>query len=1140
LSDRANRSRTSTGESGVSLLAARTLGVRGIGARPLWLAIVASMAMFSLFTATAQALETRPYTGVSFGPEGVSGGATFTDVGSITVDQSTGMVYVLDEGEHSTPTSRLYKFTAAGEPSDFASLGTNVIEGISLAEPGENQVAVAPPGAPGGTAGDIYIARYPNVQTYSPGGLILAGGSFGIPEACGVATDPAGNVYIGAYPSEIAKYEPSTNPPSETDLKGTSTAELPEICNVGVGGAGEVYAANYAGQSGIVKLEGLEAPAATQIDPTARTLAVDAETGDLFADFESGFRQYDSTGALTLTAGTNRLSGSRGIAVNDDADTVYVGNEADHLVDIFGAAEVKVPGPKFVSSEVISVNSSEATLGAVINPNGEATTFQVEYGPTTAYDSITPPRPVGDDEAPDRVTEILTGLTVGATYHWRIVATSSITVDGPDGTFTTLSPPSTGAVCPNELFRTGLSANLPDCRAYELVTPIDKGGLNIEPSDTLALNPNELYQAAADGGSMTFSSSQAIGESEGASYAPQYLSNRSETAGWETHPIAARQSFSFVDSPLRVILEYLDFTPDLCHGVLQNFAATPIAPGAAEGYGNLYGRELCAPGEQVTGLTPQRTELPESEQSQGLAPNLEGMSADGRCVVYSPPAPLERARLAAGAEREGLRENCAGVERQINFPPEGAGPTEFATAGSALDGLSGDDVNRFGSLTNALSEDGRVVYWTGAESSNTGAGHLWVRINAPEPQSALGPGGECTELSKACTLPVSELVGDGRQGVIFDGASTDGTRAYFSVDGSAGPGSGKLYEYNLIDHSARLVAEGITPIQGSLNGNPITPLVGLSQDGHRAYLVSSAALGSGAVAGDQNLYFYDADASPSTALRFVADLGPSGSLLEPARATPDGGTLIFQSSAQLTGYVNREAGSGEPVTEVYEYAALADGGTGRLTCLSCNPTGAAPRGVRPTIKRMPASYVVSGAIPFPQTAFHGAGVVTADASQVFFESYEALVPSDTNGKNDVYEWSAAGTHGCLAGSSTFSSAADGCLSLISSGEGGGNSYLLDNTSDGTNVFFSTGQSLLPQDPGLVDIYDARVNGGFAPAAGPPAACEGEACQGPLSPPADVTPASSAYVGPGNIRPKKKHHKKHHKKQHNANGGGKSK
>ena len=64
------------------------------------------------------------------------------------------------------------------------------------------------------------------------------------------------------------------------------------------------------------------------------------------------------------------------------------------------------------------------------------------------------------------------------------------------------------------------------------------------------------------------------------------------------------------------------------------------------------------------------------------------------------------------------------------------------------------------------------------------------------------------------------------------------------------------------------------------------------------------------------------------------------------------------------------------------------------------------------------------------------------------------------------------------------------------------------------MFFSTLASLLPQDPGLVDIYDARVNGGLPGPSTGAASCEGEACQTAPSPPNDSTPASTVFNGPG--------------------------
>ena len=65
--------------------------------------------------------------------------------------------------------------------------------------------------------------------------------------------------------------------------------------------------------------------------------------------------------------------------------------------------------------------------------------------------------------------------------------------------------------------------------------------------------------------------------------------------------------------------------------------------------------------------------------------------------------------------------------------------------------------------------------------------------------------------------------------------------------------------------------------------------------------------------------------------------------------------------------------------------------------------------------------------------------------------------------------------------------------------------MIDATPSGSDVFIKTASSLLPQDPGLVDIYDAREGGGLPLPPPPPPPCEGEACQGPLNPPNDADP-----------------------------------
>lgn len=103
------------------------------------------------------------------------------------------------------------------------------------------------------------------------------------------------------------------------------------------------------------------------------------------------------------------------------------------------------------------------------------------------------------------------------------------------------------------------------------------------------------------------------------------------------------------------------------------------------------------------------------------------------------------------------------------------------------------------------------------------------------------------------------------------------------------------------------------------------------------------------------------------------------------------------------------------------------------------------------------------------------------------------------------------------------------MDLISSGQSLKDSSFIDASPLGNDVFFTTLSSLLPQDPGLIDIYDARVEGGLPAPPQPAAACEGEACQSPPAPPNDPTPASSSFEGPGNVVEAAPHKKKKHKK-----------
>jgi hypothetical protein len=319
--------------------------------------------------------------------------------------------------------------------------------------------------------------------------------------------------------------------------------------------------------------------------------------------------------------------------------------------------------------------------------------------------------------------------------------------------------------------------------------------------------------------------------------------------------------------------------------------------------------------------------------------------------------------------------------------------------------------------------------------------------------------------------------------------------------------------------------------------------MGASEDASRISFASEEALSSGAnaqgkspVAGAPNLYLYDSGKSGLDRYQFIGTLsdmdaqpftsaGNEGTFTplnfvafkKSSRVSPDGRQIAFMSTATLTGYDNTDANNGEADAEIYAYDATANGGQGQLSCVSCNPSGQRPVGRNITLEGYETALWGAALLPPYYTDQYGSRVISDDGKRVYFNAYDALLPSDTNGKADVYQWEAPGSGTCTEASPAFSPLNEGCLSLISSGESPTDSEFIDASPDGRDVFFTTASSLLPQDPGLVDIYDARVGGGYPLPPARRAACEGEACQGPLAPPNRPTPASAVFNGPGNVR-----------------------
>jgi hypothetical protein len=248
----------------------------------------------------------------------------------------------------------------------------------------------------------------------------------------------------------------------------------------------------------------------------------------------------------------------------------------------------------------------------------------------------------------------------------------------------------------------------------------------------------------------------------------------------------------------------------------------------------------------------------------------------------------------------------------------------------------------------------------------------------------------------------------------------------------------------------------------------------------------------------RNLYVYR-----NGAPQYVTTLGNSvASAVKRINITPDDSRVAFVTSSQLTGYNNAAR------REMYTFDP-AEPGKG-LTCVSCIPTGAEP-----------TSDVAAAA----------SGLFMTDDGRTFYSTKDALVPFDTDGLFDTYEY------------------VDGRPQLISSGTAnqdtwGGALILFPESTiglegvsaDGVDVFFSTFQTLVPEDGNgeFIKFYDARTGGGFASTAGPPPCKAADECHGTgssVAPPPQV--GTSAPLGStGNVKAKKKKHKKkHHKKKH---------
>jgi hypothetical protein len=700
---------------------------------------------------------------------------------------------------------------------------------------------------------------------------------------------------------------------------------------------------------------------------------------------------------------------------------------------------------------------------------------------------------LGSGGVPEFVGVDVPGLAPGATYRYRLVASNNSpggsVVDGAVQALTVPAPAiEAQSVCGNERFRRGLSGHLPDCRAYEQISPINKEGaqeaLKYGVITTVGTIPGE------DGNHFMF---------------------MSESTRWGTGPGAGQSPYFFSRTP-------------------SGWLMTAGSPQPETGF-DKYEPQVFDPNVTQFGFSSQWTTGARHGEEGGVAsPNVELKAgpAGGPYVTISQPIPRKDlsnggglvaasedfSTMIVGAEDhnltghptgtvtgEDLYEYWDGVLRQTNVDSKGV---TIGSCGAKI--VKGYEASSDGTpeSAHAVSFDGSRVFFEAISNANCQEpSHLYMR-----------------EGHAARTLDIGQYR--------FAGANRQGSQVLLEKHGS------QAREFSLYDAETASLKQIFTIVNESTSG--VEFHAALSRDFSAIYFSSAAQLtpeappvAPDAVTGLYSQNFYRYNISTQT-MRFVVQVAPpfepglsEGLGSEQMEVSKDGRFLYFISPlvGGLPGGapVLRSDGSEGPVAseQLYRYDSSED----MVACVSCaSPFDPAPKlGLYNSGGSIGSEWRVGGQ---PERSF-----VSSNGDYAFFETPSALVSEDINGEtpptvendatrlngspsNDIYQWRRQGIDGC--------SRLQGCVNLITPGTDGYLVSLLGTGAEGKDIFFYTSSQLLSQDNDSAgDFYDARVAGGI-PEAIKAIECEGDACLNPSTAPIDTTPASLSFSGPGNLSP----------------------
>jgi hypothetical protein len=430
------------------------------------------------------------------------------------------------------------------------------------------------------------------------------------------------------------------------------------------------------------------------------------------------------------------------------------------------------------------------------------------------------------------------------------------------------------------------------------------------------------------------------------------------------------------------------------------------------------------------------------------------------------------------------------------------------------------------SFLGTMAENGRAAVFTVQpckEGSGENAGKAVPAATIYERVESASTGAMSTVLVSGSGSPCDEACENAPAGdASYEGAAADGARVFFlstrrlddeasedprrtdsafsSSCAEASSSGCNLYMFECgsgCEHpetDKRLVDVSAGDTSGL--GPRVQGVMAIAESGSTVYFVARGVLAGpnheGAVPapGGENLYVYGPDKLGHERTAFVASLSPDDANtwrdgVASANVTPDGRFLVFTSHGALTPDVTRVEGP----SQVYRYDAESE----ELQRISIGEEGFNDNG---------NNGLGNARVAEAYRSFESNGrfdpTMSDDGRFVFFESPIGLTPKALNDEavignqnvlaENIYEWEASGTKG--SESSGECEQPGGCVWLITDGrdrtEGSDIRHnesaveLLGSDATGENVFFTTAEPLVSGDTDTqVDIYDARVDGGFA-------------------------------------------------------------